>query len=141
MQVTMTKKGQGKAAGPVKKLKVGDAIPGINLQDNGDQTYSVFGQDAAGAQLDISGIATATAVSSDPSVVTTDSPLTAAAPGLNGANHAATPAPAVGATATVTITVTVTDGSVGPFVIDWPQTITAGPLNKVVVTPGTPTTH
>ena len=134
MKVAMTKKTQHAAA---KALKAGSPVPiQFNLQDNGDDTFTVLGVDAAGNTVDISGVASLQASSDAPAVVTVDAPS-----GMSSAIHAATPAPAVGATANITLTVTWTDGSVGPFTITWPVNIVAGPATGIVVQPGTPTVH
>jgi hypothetical protein len=135
MKCTLTKKSS--SAKTATKASRGAAPPvNFNLQDNGDDTYTVFGVDAAGNQVDISTVATLAAVSDTPAVVTADAPV-----GMTGAFHAATPAPAINATATLTITATWTDGSVGPFVISQPLTIVAGPAAGVAIQLGTPTVH
>jgi len=132
--VKMVKKKSGMLSAAVKGAK---ASPGVFLlQDNGDDTFTVLGADAAGATVDISAVATLTASSDNPAVVTVDTPT-----GMTSAIHAATPPPAVGATANITLTATWKDGSIGPFVVTWPQQITAGPVSGIVVTPGVPTVH
>ena len=126
----------------LKTVKAAAAGPvvGFNLQDNGDLTFTVFGTDAAGAQVDLSSVATLTATSDAPAVVTVDSPV-----GMGSAIHAAVPAPTVGATANITLTVTWTNPTGAPagspFSIVWPQTIIAGPVTGITVQPGTPSVH
>ncbi len=129
--VKLTKKSSSKLA-----AKGAKADPGVfNLQDNGDDTFTVTGVDAAGNAVDISTTATMTATSDAPLVVTVDAPT-----GLTSAIHAAVPAPAVGATANITLVVTMTDGS-GVFSVVWPQSIIAGPVSGIIVTPGVPSVH
>jgi hypothetical protein len=108
----------------------------FEIQDNGDATFTVFGVDSAGnGGIDISGIATMTAVSSDTSKLTVDAPV-----GVTSAIHAVGPlAPAPGVT--VSIVVTFTSGSPAPISIDQPITIVQGPVSGVQVVFGTPTAH
>ncbi len=135
MQCKLSKKAPGnKAVAPLKASAA--AVIGFDLQDNGDLTFTVYGTDATGAQVDISDVATLTAMSSAPPVVTVDPPT-----GMSSAIHAATPAPAPGATVVISLTATWNDGSIGPFTIDWPQTIVAGGVTGITVKPGTPTVH
>lgn len=133
MTVKLTKGSKSMKASPPHK---GGPLVSFNLQDNGDLTFTVFGVDAAGAQVDISSVATLTATSDNTAIVTVDPPT-----GMSSAIHAPVPAPAVGATTTIHLTATWNDNSVGPFTIDWPQTITAGPVTGIVVSPGTPSIH
>lgn len=135
MKVRMTKKSPGMKA--AQKAPKGAGVTEFNLQDNGDETYTVLGADAAGNTFDISGVASITATSDNPAVVAVDTP----GPTTFGA-HAAQPAPSVGATAKVSVTATWTDGSVGPFTIDLGFTIQAGPVSGIVAVPsGAPTVH
>lgn len=133
MTCRLSKKSNNRGA--VKRAGAG-GIVGFDLQDNGDLTFTVFGTDAAGALVDISDVATLTATSSDSTVVTVDPPVK-----MSSAVHAAVPPPVVGATASISFTATWNDGSVGPFTIDWPQTIVAGPVTGIAVQPGTPSVH
>jgi hypothetical protein len=137
MQVKLTKVPKG-ATKMSAKVTPRAAPAGFNLQDNGDDTFTVLGADAAGNTLDISAVATLTAVSDTPAVVTVDPPT-----GMTSAIHAAVPAPKVGATANITLTATWNDTTlgIGPFTITWPISITAGPAGGIVVTPGVPTVH
>ncbi len=135
MKCMLTKKKHGATA---QKFKAGSPTPvQLNLQDNGDDTFTVMGVDSAGNTVDISAVATMTVTSDNTGTVTVDPPV-----GMTSAIHVPTaPAPKVSATANVTITVTWTDGSVGPFTIVWPINITGSPATGIVVTPGVPTVH
>lgn len=135
MKAKLTKKGPGvRAAKPAPR---GAGVTEFNLQDNGDNTFTVLGTNAAGNELDISGIASLQASSDNPAVITVDPPQ-----GMTVGIHAPTsPAPQIGQTANVTLTATFNDGSVGPFTISLPGTITAGPVTGVAVNLGTPTVH
>lgn len=135
MKVTCTKKLAHMSSGALKANK-GAAVVAFNLQDNGDDTFTVLGTNAAGNTLDISTLATLTAVSDTPATVTVDPPV-----GMTSAIHAAVPAPKPGATANITLVATWNDGSVGPFTITWPIGITAGGATGITVVPGTPTVH
>ncbi len=133
-KIKLTHKSGHKAAAKAAK---GAGPLDFNLQDNGDNTYTVLGVDAAGNQLDISGIASLTpAPTSDNPGVTVDvpSPMTVGV-------HAAVPAPAIGTVANLAVTATWTDGSVGPFTIAFTETVTAGPANSIVLVPGAVTVH
>lgn len=128
MSVTCVKKSKAPRI-PIKKA-ASTPVVGFTLIDNEDCSFTVFGVDAAGNQLDISALATL-AVSSDTVAV-----LTVATPvGMTGIMTAVGPA----GTANLTLVATWNDGSVGPFTILWPITVTAGPATGVVVVPGVPT--
>jgi len=59
----------------------------FQLQDNGDDTFTVFGEDAAGNSLDIADVATLTNLASDnPAVLTVDAPV-----GMSSSMHAVGP--------------------------------------------------
>lgn len=117
------------AAGSPKKLKAGAGLSDFQIQDNQDDTFTVGGVDAGGAPVDISGVATLTATSGDPSVMTVDPPA-----GMVATAHALKPG-----TVTLTFIATWTDGSVGPFTIDQPVSVTGSAATGLTVTPGTPT--
>lgn len=115
--------------------KMKAAVPGakaagsaFNLQDNQDGTVTVFGVDAAGAQVDISSVATLTVKSSDDTVYKVDTPT-----GMTYAEHGVKPG-----SATATIVATWNDGSMGPFSIDDPVTVSGGPAVGLTVVHGTP---
>jgi hypothetical protein len=131
--VTCVKKSAAKKAASGAK-----AAPGVFvLQDNGDDTFTVMGADAAGNTVPLPATMSLTATSDAPAVVKVDAPT-----GFTSAIHAAVPAPAVGATANVTLTVT--DSAtppVGPFTITWPISIVASPLSGISVQPGVPSIH
>jgi hypothetical protein len=135
MKVKLTKKSPGmRSAG---KLPKGASPTEFNLQDNGDNTFTVLGVNDAGNTVSIEDIATLEASSDNPAAITVDPPT-----GMTVGIHAPTnPAPAPGATANVTLTATFTDGSIGPFSISIPGTITAGPVSGIEVKLGTPTVH
>lgn len=101
------------------------------LQDNQDQTVTVFGVDAGGAQVDISSVATLAVTSSDPAILTVDAPN-----GATFAHHGVAPGEAK-----VEIVATWSDGSVGPFTIDLPVTVTGSPVSGLQVLLGTPTSR
>lgn len=110
---------------PAPKI-VGD--PNFVIFDNQNDTFSVQGVDQGGNAVDISGVATITVVSSDPTIGTVATPT-----GMTFAFSAVAP----GAT-TVTVTATWTDGSVGPFTFDVPVTVSGTAAVGLKVTPGTP---
>ncbi len=114
-----------KSAAKGAKLKAGDFL----LTDAEDGSYTVTGADAAGASVDISAVATITADSDNAAVLTADLPT-----GMTGAVHGLTPG-----TANLTIVATWGDGSVGPFTITVPCTVTTGPVTGLVVEFGPPT--
>lgn len=129
-KITLVKKSaQRKAAGRAAK---GLAIVDFQLQDNGDDTFTVLGVDAGGNTADISSIATLTATSDNPSVLTVDTPV-----GMTSAMHAVGPL----GSANITAVATWNDGSIGPFTVTLPVTVIAGPVTGVVIVPGTPTVH
>ena len=135
MKCQLTKKPAAAKFTPKATTKA--APTGFNLQDNGDNTITVFGTDAAGNQVDISSVATIAVTSATPAVITVDTPV-----GMTFGIHAPTaPAPAVGATSVITITATWTDGSVGPFTLSLTGTITGGPATGLGISLGTPTAH
>ena len=112
----------------------------FGLVDNGDETASIVGVDAAGnpAPLDPA-VFTLTIASDTPAVVTVDNT------GLTFGEHAAVPAPAVNATAGITVTVTGTvpwaDGTTTPKTLNWTDTILAGPAANVAIQRGPVSVH
>jgi hypothetical protein len=137
MKCTVTPKPADGTAKATPPLKAGAGVSDFNLQDNGDNTFTVLGVDKAGNTTDISAVAKLAAVSDNPAVITVDPPQ-----GMTVGIHApVNPAPEVGAKANVTLTATWTDGSVGPFAITLPGTITGGPATGLAVEIGTPTVH
>lgn len=123
--------------------KVMKASPGVKLgefqiQDNQDSTCTVFGVDAAGAQLDISAVATLTPApsSSDPATVTVDPPT-----GMTFVMHAVGPLTTPGTPVLITAVATWNDGSIGPFTFDLPVEVQKSPsaIGGIVIVPGTPT--
>jgi hypothetical protein len=116
-----------KAAARLKPHTAGTPVTTFNLVDNGNNSYTVVGVDAAGAQVDISGVATLAAVSSDPTV------MTVTTNGMSFTVTAATPPPAVGSQATITLTATWNDGSIGPFTATIQGTITGGAVIGIEV--------
>ena len=130
--VTLSKKGKGVQAAP--KAKAGDVGPAIVLLDNQDNTFTVLGTTKGGNQVDISALATfnPAPVSDNTGVLTVDPPV-----GMTDAFHAVGP---VGS-ANIDFTIVFNDGSIGPFPITLPATVSAGPVSGVTVTLGTPTSH
>jgi hypothetical protein len=121
-KVSLVKKGA--------KAKFGAVASDFTIQDNEDGTFTVLGKDAAGfGGIDISGVATLTVSSDNAAVLTVGVisgmtfPVSAVAPG----------------TCNLTITATWNDGSIGPFVINLPGTVTQGPVTGLEVDVGTPT--
>jgi hypothetical protein len=94
-----------KAATPTQKAKKGDPTPaGFVLTVGTDGSVTVFGQNNLG-KVDISAVATLTAVSRDPSIATVDAPV-----GMSYNEHPVSPGDTV-----VDLVATWIDGSVGPF--------------------------
>jgi hypothetical protein len=120
-----------KSAAPQGRMKAAKAGAAVDFQivDNEDDTFTVGGVDAAGAPVDISSVATLDATSGDPSVMSVDPPA-----GMVVTAHALKPG-----SVTLTFTATWNDGSIGPFTIDQPVSVTGGPATGLIVTPGTPT--
>jgi hypothetical protein len=130
MQVKLVKMPQGRTAKPMQAAKRGDPpLPGFALQDNQDDSVSVMGADAAGASVDIATVATLTAVSDNPSVLTVDAPV-----GMSVQYHGKGPG-----NANVTLVATWNDGSMGPFTITDPVSVSGGPATNIVITHGPPT--
>jgi hypothetical protein len=127
----IVKKSHAKRGAVPQKAGPKAAVVGFQAQDNEDSTYTVFGVDAAGAQVDISGIASMTISGGQPPSVTNDPPQ-----GMTALFHFAPP-PTNGPV-NFTVEVTWNDGSVGPFTIDQPVTVTAGQVTGVIGTFGTP---
>ncbi len=134
-KVSLTKK---PAAGMKAAVKAGPKAAPVDfsLQDNGDDTVTIMGVDAAGNPVDISGVATLAVVSADPTIVTVDPPV-----GLTYAMHAIGKLSTPGTPVLVTSTATWTDGSRGPFTIDDPVDVVAGPAGGLVIQHGPPTLH
>lgn len=122
--------------------KIGAApITQFGLMDNGDCTFTVFGLDAAGNQIDISTVATMSCSSDNTAVVTVDTPT-----GMGSAMHTPTnPAPQIGQTANISVVVTWSDPTTAPpgspFNFTLPVTIQPGAVSGITIVPGTPTTH
>jgi hypothetical protein len=133
---------------PCQKAHVGASVVNFVLQDNGDDTCTVFGVDAAGTQLDISAIASLTPAptSSDTTAVTIDAPV-----GMTFTIHSVvpvpTPLPAPGTIighSDITATATWNDGSLGPFTFTLPVDVTVAPPGGptgIIIVPGTPVIH
>ncbi len=127
VKVSLAKKSKGlKAAAKGAKAAGAEFV----FQDNEDSSCTVFGIDAAGAQVDISSVATLTVTSSDPATISVDPPA-----GATFVMHGLKPS-----TSTVNIDVSATwlDASIGPFNFTLPCTTTGGPATGIVVIPGTP---
>jgi hypothetical protein len=119
-------------AGPPVKASPND----LGLVDNGDETSTVVGVDAAGKPVTLDPAAfTITAVSDNQAVVTTT------VTGLTFGEHAATPAPDPGLTAGITLTLTATAGGAPIPALTWTDTIQAGPVSGIAINRGPVTTH
>lgn len=125
---TLKSKAGMKAAGFAAS---GDPIPSYVLQDNEDGSFTVFGVNAAGNQVDISSVATLTPAptSSDTTVLTVDPPV-----GMTVTCHAIK-----AGHADVSVTATWNDGSVGPYFITVPADVSSSGVIGIGVTFGTPT--
>jgi hypothetical protein len=117
------------AARTPRKAAIGTVVTSFNLVDNGNGSFTVVGVDAAGNQVDISAIATLTAVSDTPTVIT----VSVTSGSMTFQVAAATPAPAVGSTANITLTATWNDASIGPFSTVIQGTIQAGNVVGIAV--------
>ena len=126
--VTLVKKSAAKSAS--RGAAVGSAFV---LVDNQDDTATIQGVDAGGNPVDISTVATLTATSSAPSQFSVDPPV-----GMTVTLHGLTPTPA-GTPATLTVVATWNDGSVGPFTVTAPITITGSAATGLSIAFGTPT--
>lgn len=122
-----------------KKLSLSDPAPtDYALVDNEDGTITVSGLRADGTLADLSGVATLAVSSDNPTSLSVD-PIDAAKPMVVTVHGLAA------GTANVVIVATWTDGSVGPFTITVPATISASPppppspIIGLAVTLGTPT--
>jgi hypothetical protein len=129
--VTLTKKGTKQMKAPVK-AQAKAALASFQIQDNQDDSFTVFGVDAAGNQVDISGVASLAVSSDNTAILTVDAPV-----GMTSAMHAVGP---VG-TVNIVAKATWTDGSVGPFTFTLPVTVQTGPASGLNIVPGTPTVH
>lgn len=128
-KITQCKKSSGMKSN--KPMKAGDPpLANYLLQDNEDGSFTILGADAAGAQVDISAVATLDPppTSDNTAILTVDPPS-----GMTVACHGVLPGQAL-----VTVTATWGDGSVGPYVITVPVEVKAGPVTGLAVTFGTP---
>jgi hypothetical protein len=130
-KVKFVRRASAKKAGPGGKFTGTD----FSITDIQDDVLSVFGVDAAGAQVDISAVATLTPppTSSDTTVVTLDTPS-----GMTVKMHALKPT-VPGTPVIISFTATWNDGSIGPFTFDLPCDVTGSAATGLVVVPGTPT--
>lgn len=134
-KVSLTRSGHGAKAAmaPTKRLKAGDPVVDFQINDNQDDTCTVYGTNSAGDRLDISSVATLSVSSSDTSIISVDPPS-----GNVFTMHAlkqSTP----GTPVVIHVTATWNDGSVGPFTFDLPCDVQAGGATGLLVVPGTPT--
>jgi hypothetical protein len=128
MKCTIVKKSTVKKMGA--KLTKGAAAPiSFQFTDNENATFTVNGVDASGAAVDISGVATLTATSDTPAVMTVG-PVTGMGSSIQGVGPG---------TANLILVATWNDGSVGPFTLTVPVTVTGGTATGLSVTFGTPT--
>ncbi len=135
MNAKLTK---GTKAPPAAKPKA--VLSAVNINDNQDDSFTVHGVDANGSVLDISALATITASSDNTALMTVDAPV-----GVTSTVHGVVPSPApadgtVLGVANLVIVATWNDGSVGPFNISVPVTLTysASAPTGIVVDFGTP---
>jgi hypothetical protein len=126
--VRLVKKGAAHAQAKAGSKATGGAF---NIQDNQDNTLTVFGVDAAGAQVDIAGVATIEVTSDNTAALTVDPPT-----GMTCAFHGVAPG-----TGNINIRATWGDSSIGPFDFVLPFTCVAGPATGIDVTLGTPTSR
>lgn len=125
--VTLVKRSQAKMAG--RPHQVGAPAPGeYALQVDEDGSVTVFGRNAAKETVDISGVATLTATSDDPSILSVDAPN-----GMSCAYHAQ----GVGKT-DVVLTAAANDGSFS-FTISDPCDVDKNALRGATINHGTPT--
>jgi hypothetical protein len=120
IKCSVVKQGHAKMAGPVTKAKAGDPAPTeLVLLDTEKSGFTLFGVNAAGNRIDISGVASLTPppVSSDTGVLTI---------GTVSGMHVDVVSVAAG-TVTVEATATWNDGSTGPFVIEIAGTVKQDP--------------
>src|SRR6516164_5649326 len=110
MGVKLVRRDKMRSAAAPKPLAAGAAVVDFILQDNGDDTCTVYGVDQAGNRADISAVATLTPApaSSDPSVVAVDPPS-----GMTFKIHAVGPTSTPGSPVNITVTATWNDGSKG----------------------------
>lgn len=122
MKCSVMKASKGMKGSAPTKAKVGDAAPvEIQLLEDEAGGLTVFGITAGGKQADISGVATLTATSSDPTVLEVGA--------ITGA-HVAYQGKKVG-TADLVLVATWNDGSIGPFTITVHSTESQDPNNKI----------
>jgi hypothetical protein len=109
-------------------------IPDFNIYISQTNTITVMGTTAAGAEADISAVATLTPPpsSSDTSICTVSPPN----PSPDNMTFGFTPQ-AVGS-CTISFTATWNDGLIGPFSVDQPLTINSDPVTGLTPVPGTP---
>ncbi len=124
--------------GGLAKARANVPFPETGIVDNGDQTITFVGVDSAGNPVDLTGLATVTAVSSDPSKLTVD---IQPPPAVAAAVHAQGPLTVPGTPVIVTATITANDGSFGPFALDCAYDTKAGGPTGVQGVLGPVTTH
>ncbi len=129
VKVSLVKKSKGMKAAAKGAKATGDEFVFV---DNEDSTCTVFGVDAAGAQVDISGVATLdpAPTSSDPATISVDPPI-----GMTFKMHGLKPSTAA---VDINAMATWTDGSIGPFSFTLPCTTTSGGPTGIIIVPGTP---
>ena len=131
MKVALKKKAQGFSPRGIAK---GAAVASFILQDNQNDTCTVFGVDNAGNQVDISTVASLTPppTSSDTTKITVGAPT-----GMTFNIKAVGPLTA-GTPVNITVVATWNDGSIGPFTFTLPVEVQAGPTGGIIVVPGVP---
>lgn len=137
--ISLVKKKPGQKAA-MHASKAQGAVLDFQLQDNGDDTCTLFGVDTAGNRIDISTVATQAPppASSDTTKLTVDTVA-----GMTFSMHAVGPLTDPGAPVQVTDGATWNDGSRGPFTVKLPVDLVTDPTGAVavVIVPGVPTIH
>ncbi len=110
----------------------------VGIVDNGDQPITYVGVDSQGNPVDLTGLATVTATSSDPSKMTVD---IQPPPVVGVAVHTQGPLTVPGTPVVIEATITANDGSFGPFVVDADYDIKAGGPTGAQPVLGAVTTH
>jgi len=111
-------------AQPLPKHKPGDPTPvGFDVLFDVGGAFTVRGVNAGGQKVDISGVATLTASTSDATVFNPAAPV-----GMLVTVKPAAPPPAVGAKCVITCVATWGDGSVGPFTLEVTETAVQDPV-------------
>lgn len=123
---------QSALRGTTPKKVAASAVAGFNLVEGTGDDVTVGFVDSAGNPVTPASLPTLTDSSDTPTVITVAEP--------NGLTFHETAVGPVGS-ANITVVATWADGSVGPFTITYPDTVTAGPAGGLVINHGTPTVN